>query len=245
MGKIICTGLGPGDPDLMAVRSDRLIRGAAHVAYFRKAGRKGQARRIVDGMLAAGVTEYAMEYPVTTELPFDSPEYIAALARFYDDWADRLADLSRAVDVVVLCEGDPFFYGSFMHLYTRLLGRARIEVVPGITGMTGCWHATGQPITWGDDVMTVLMGTLPEADLAHHMKSADALVIMKTGRNLPRVRRALQQAGRLGDAWLIERGTMPDQRIARLVDVDATDCPYFAIVLVHGQGRRPELGGGE
>ena len=245
MGRIICTGLGPGDPDLMAVRSDRLIRAAAHIAYFRKAGRQGQARRIVNGMLAAGVTEYAMEYPVTTELPFDSPAYIDALARFYDDWATRLADLSQSTDVVVLCEGDPFFYGSFMHLYTRLQGRATIDVVPGITGMTGCWHATGQPITWGDDVMTVLMGTLPEVDLVHHMKAADALVIMKTGRNLPRVRRALATAGRLGDAWLVERGTMPDQRIARLADVDATDCPYFAIVLVHGQGRRPELGGGE
>ena len=245
MGKIICTGLGPGDPDLMSVRADRLIRSAAHVAYFRKAGRQGQARRIVNGMLAAGVTEYAMEYPVTTELPFDSPEYITALARFYDDWATRLADLSQTADVVVLCEGDPFFYGSFMHLYTRLQGRAVIEVVPGITGMTGCWHATGVPITWGDDVMTVLMGTLPEADLQRHMMAADALVIMKTGRNLPRVRRALAEAGRLQDAWLVERGTMPDQRIARLVDVDATDCPYFAIVLVHGQGRRPELEGGE
>ena len=245
MGRIICTGLGPGDPDLMAVRSDRLIRAAAHIAYFRKAGRQGQARRIVNGMLAAGVTEYAMEYPVTTELPFDSPAYIDALARFYDDWATRLADLSQSTDVVVLCEGDPFFYGSFMHLYTRLQGRATIDVVPGITGMTGCWHATGMPITWGDDVLTVLMGTLPEVDLVHHMKAADALVIMKTGRNLPRVRRALATAGRLGDAWLVERGTMPDQRIARLADVDATDCPYFAIVLVHGQGRRPELGGGE
>ena len=245
MGRIICTGLGPGDPDLMAVRSDRLIRAAAHIAYFRKAGRQGQARRIVNGMLAAGVTEYAMEYPVTTELPFDSPAYIDALARFYDDWATRLADLSQSTDVVVLCEGDPFFYGSFMHLYTRLQGRATIDVVPGITGMTGCWHATGQPITWGDDVMTVLMGTLPEVDLVHHMKAADALVIMKTGRNLPRVRQALATTGRLGDAWLVERGTMPDQRIARLADVDATDCPYFAIVLVHGQGRRPELGGGE
>ncbi len=245
MGRIICTGLGPGDPDLMSVRADRLIRSAAHVAYFRKAGRQGQARRIVNGMLAAGVTEYALEYPVTTELPFDSPEYITALARFYDDWATRLADLSQTADVVVLCEGDPFFYGSFMHLYTRLQGRAVIEVVPGITGMTGCWHATGVPITWGDDVMTVLMGTLPEADLQRHMMAADALVIMKTGRNLPRVRRALAEAGRLEDAWLVERGTMPDQRIARLVDVDATDCPYFAIVLVHGQGRRPELGGSE
>lgn len=245
MGKIICTGLGPGDPDLMAVRSDRLIRAAAHVAYFRKKGRKGQARRIVDGMLAAGVTEYAMEYPVTTELPFDSPEYIDALARFYDDWADRLATVAQTAEVVVLCEGDPFFYGSFMHLYTRLQGRAVVEVVPGITGMTGCWNATGTPITWGDDVLTVLMGTLPEADLLRHMQSSDALVVMKTGRNLPRVRRALEQAGRLDQAWLVERGTMPDQRIARLADVDAADCPYFAIVLVHGQGRRPELGGME
>lgn len=245
MGKIICTGLGPGDPDLISVRSDRLIRGAAHVAYFRKAGRAGQARRIVDGMLAPGVTEYAMEYPVTTELPFDSPEYNTALARFYDDWADRLAALAQRHDVIVLCEGDPYFYGSFMHLHTRLQGRAIVEVIPGITGMTGCWNALDQPFTWGDDVLTVLMATLPEADLVAHMQRSDALVVMKTGRNLVRVRAALLQAGRLADAWLVERGTMPNQRIARLIDVDAGDCPYFAIVLVHGKGRRPELGADE
>ncbi len=241
MGRIICTGLGPGDPDLISVRSDRLIRAATHVAYFRKLGRAGQARRIVTGMLRSDVTEYPMEYPVTTELPFDSPEYRDALARFYDGWATRLADLSRTADVVVLCEGDPFFYGSFMHLHSRLQGRAQVEIVPGITGMTGCWNATGQPITWGDDVLTVLMATLPEEELVSHMQRSDALVIMKTGRNLPRVRRALQAAGRLGDAWLVERGTMPDQRVARLADVDPADCPYFAIVLVHGHGRRPEL----
>lgn len=245
MGKIICTGLGPGDPDLISVKSDRLIRAALHVAYFRKAGRAGQARRIVDGMLAPGVTEYPMEYPVTTELPFDSPEYNAALAGFYDDWASRLADLARTQDIVVLCEGDPFFYGSFMHLQTRLQGRAEVEVIPGIPGMTGCWNAIGTPFTWGDDVLSVLMATLPEADLLAHMQRSDAMVVMKTGRNLPKVRRALEQAGRLADAWLVERGTMPNQRIARLMDVDAADCPYFAIVLVHGHGRRPELGGEE
>lgn len=238
MARIICAGLGPGDPDLISVKSDRAIRGAAQVAYFRKAGRRGQARAIVEGMLRADVAEFPMEYPVTTELPFDSPDYIEALSRFYDDWADRLAGM--AGEVVVLCEGDPFFYGSFMHLYTRLQGRAEIEVIPGITGMTGCWNATGQPITWGDDVLTVLMGTLPEDDLVDHMARADALAIMKTGRNLPRVRRALERAGRLEAAWLVERGTMPGQRVVRLAEVDGTDCPYFAIVLVHGHGRRPE-----
>ena len=245
MGKIICAGLGPGDPDLISVKSDRLIRSAAHVAYFRKAGRNGQARAIVNGMLRADAIEYAMEYPVTTEMHFDSPEYNDALARFYDDWADRLAQVATGADVVVLCEGDPFFYGSFMHLHTRLQGRTEVEVIPGITGMTGCWNAVGTPFTWGDDVLSVLMATLPEAELVHHMQRSDAMVIMKTGRNLPKVRNALQTTGRLADAWLVERGTMPTQRIARLADVDAADCQYFAIVLVHGQGRRPEIGGVE
>lgn len=239
MGQIICAGLGPGDPDLISVKADRAIRQARHVAYFRKPGRQGQARRIVDGMLAPAAAEYPMEYPVTTEIPFDSPDYNRLLADFYDDWADRLAALAATDDVVVLCEGDPFLYGSFMHLYVRLRDRVTVTVIPGIPGMVGCWNASGTPITWGDDVLTVVMGTLPEGEMLRHMQHSDALVVMKTGRNLPKVRRALTMAGRLDDAWLIERGTMPGQRIVRLADVEAADCPYFAIVLVHGQGRRP------
>ncbi|HEY9096864.1 MAG TPA: precorrin-2 C(20)-methyltransferase [Hydrogenophaga sp.] len=241
MGRIICTGLGPGDPELMSVRADRLVRSAQHVAFFRKKGRAGQARRMVDAMLAPGATEYPMEYPVTTELPFDSPAYNDCLARFYENWAQRLADLAQACDVVVLCEGDPFFYGSFMHLYTRLQGRAAVEVVPGIPGMVGCWSAVGQPMTWGDDVLTVLLGTLPEDSLVDRMQEADAIVVMKTGRHLPRVRRALQRAGRLEQAWLVQHGTMPQQQMSRLVDTPDEVCPYFAMVLVHGQGRRPEV----
>jgi precorrin-2/cobalt-factor-2 C20-methyltransferase len=240
MGRIICCGLGPGDPDLISVRADREIRAATHVAYFRKKGRAGQARRIVEGMLAKDVQEYPMEYPVTTELAADSAGYVRLLADFYDAWAERLARIARETDVVVLCEGDPLFYGSFMHLYSRLQGRAAVEVIAGIPGMAGCWNVVGQPIALGDDVMTVLTGTLPEAELARRAQSSDALVIMKTGRNLGKVRRALAVAGRLDEAWLIERGTMPGERVARLKDVDTADCPYFAIVLVHGRGRRRE-----
>lgn len=239
MGRIICAGLGPGDPDLISVRADRAVRAARHVAYFRKPGRPGQARRIVQGMLAPDAVEYPMEYPVTTEIPFDHPDYNDALAGFYDLWAARLAQLAQTDDVVVLCEGDPFLYGSFMHLQVRLAGLVEVEVIPGIPGMVGCWNAVGQPMTWGDDVLTVLMGTLPEADLIRHMQGSDALVVMKTGRNLPKLRRALAASGRLADTWLIERGTMPGQRIVALREVADDDCPYFAILLVHGHGRRP------
>ena len=240
MGKVICAGLGPGDPELMSVKSDRVIRSAQHVAYFRKKGRKGQARSIVAHMLRDDVIEYPMEYPVTTELHFGSDEYRQLMVDFYAEWADKLETLAQKHEIVVLCEGDPFFYGSFMHLHTRLQGRAEVEVLPAIPGMVGCWNSLDMPFTWGDDVLSVLMGTLPEEDLVAHMERADALVIMKTGRNLPRVKRALAKAGRLDDAWLVEKGTMPGERIAKLADVAEDDCPYFAIVLVHGQGRRPE-----
>ena len=239
MGSVICVGLGPGDPDLMSVRSWRLIQSAQQIAHFRKAGRPGQARRIVDGMLPDGVTEYPMEYPVTTELNFASPEYDAALSQFYDHWAARLHELAKACDIIVLCEGDPFFYGSFMHLYSRLRGLVDVQIVPGITGMSGCWTATGQPITWGDDVLTVVMGTLPEADLVAHIRAADALVVMKTGRNLGKIRQALTIAGRLDQAWIVEAGTMPGQTVGLLADYPHLDCPYFSIVLIHGHGRRP------
>ena len=235
MGKVICIGLGPGDPELMSVKASRLLAEAKVVAYFRKAGRPGQARRMVDGLSPADAAEWPMEYPDTTEIAFDDPAYNAALAPFYDSWAAKLAAASD--DVVVLCEGDPFLYGSFMHLHSRLPGGS-VEVVPGIPGMAGCWTATGMPITWGDDVLTVLPATLPQAELARRAADTDALVVMKIGRNLPRLRAALAEAGRLSDAWLVEHGTMPAERVRRLEEVGDL-VPYFSIALVHGRGRRP------
>ncbi|MBR9762091.1 MAG: precorrin-2 C(20)-methyltransferase [Rhodobacteraceae bacterium] len=239
-GTIYGLGLGPGNPDLMTVRADRLLRGAKHVAFFRKAGRKGQARQIVNGMIPEGATEHPMEYPVTTEIPFTDPEYNRVLAEFYEDSTAHLRDIAAGgEDVVVLCEGDPFFYGSFMHLYMRLVDQVPVEVVPAITGMSAAWTATGSPITWGDDVLTVLMGTLGEEDLAQRMALTDAIVVMKIGRNIQKVRRALRTAGRYEQAWLVEYAAMPNQRVQRLAEAEDGVTPYFSIIVVHGQGRRP------
>ncbi|PZU62549.1 SAM-dependent methyltransferase, partial [Sphingobium sp.] len=170
-GIVYGVGLGPGAQDLLSVRADRLVRSGRHVAYFRKAGRPGQARRIAQGMLRDDAIELAMEYPVTTEIPLTDPRYNDCLAAFYADCTGRLLAIAEAgEDVVVLCEGDPFFYGSFMHLHSRLSGLVPVEVVPGIMGMSGAWNATGLPITWGDDVLTVAMATLPEEELVRRIR---------------------------------------------------------------------------
>ncbi len=240
MGTIYGVGLGPGDPDLMSVRADRLLRNAKHVAYFRKPGRSGQARKIVNGMIPEGAVEFPMEYPVTTEIPVTDPRYNELLAAFYENCTAHLKALSeQGEDVVVLCEGDPFFYGSFMHLYNRLRDEAPVEVVPAITGMSGAWTATGDPITWGDDVLTVLVGTLPEETLAERMALTDALVVMKIGRNIDKVKRALKTAGLYDRAWIVEYAQMPNQTVTKLSEACEKITPYFSIIVVHGQGRRP------
>lgn len=240
-GTVWGVGLGPGDADLMSVRAHRLVSEARHVAFFRKRGNPGQSRRTVDGLLHAQAVEIALDYPVTTEIPLEDPRYAETLAAFYEASVARLLEIADAGrDVVVLCEGDPFFYGSFMHLHARLVGRVPVRVVPGITGMSAVWTATDRPVTWGDDVLTVLSAFLPEDELARRYADSDASVTMKVGRRLARVRRALAAAGRLDDAWLVERASMPEECVRRLVDVpDDATAHYFSIVLLHGEGRRP------
>ena len=184
--------------------------------------------------------ELPLHYPVTVEIPFDHPKYVDQLATFYAGASEELAShLEGGHDVALLCEGDPFFYGSFMHLYIRLRRRFTCQVVPGVTGMSGCWTASGEPITWGDDVLTVLPGTLPASTLRDRLAGADAVVIMKLGQNLPKVRAALVATGLAGRAIYVERGTMAEEVILPLAEKQDDTAPYFAVVLVPGQGRRP------
>lgn len=239
-GKVYGVGVGPGDPELMTLKAARLIGGAAVVAYFRKRGRPGHARTIAGSHMRPGVSELPLDYPMTTESAFDGPVYVAELRAFYDaSIATFRALLDKGTDIVVLAEGDPLFFGSFMHLYIRLVADYVVEVVPGVPGMAGAWAAAGAPITWGDDILTVLPGTLAPAALAAHMARADALVIMKVGRNLGRIRSALAEAGRLEDAIYVERATMTGGYVKKLTDHGAAVAPYFSIVLVPGKGRRP------
>jgi precorrin-2/cobalt-factor-2 C20-methyltransferase len=239
-GTLHGVGLGPGDPELLTVKAVRTLEHAPVVAYFAKAGRCGYARSIAARWMPQSCIELPLHYPVTVELPFDHPAYAEQLAAFYAAASDQIAaHLQAGRDVVLLCEGDPFFYGSFMHLYIRLRGRFTCRVVPGVTGMSGCWTASGEPMTWGDDVLTVLPGTLAASILRDRLSGADAVVIMKLGQNLPKVRAALEATGHLQRAIYVERGTMEQQIIVPLAEKADNDAPYFALVLVPGQGRRP------
>jgi precorrin-2/cobalt-factor-2 C20-methyltransferase len=239
-GRLIGVGVGPGDPGLLTLNAIAALNEADVVAHFAKAGNGSNARAIAAGHLKPGVEELSLLYPVTTEIPKEDAVYRDALRDFYDSSAASIASrLDQDRVVAVIAEGDPLFYGSYMHLHVRLASRYPTEVIAGVTGMSGCWSAIGEPIAQGDDVFTVLPGTLPEYELERRLADADAAVVMKIGRHLAKVRRALDRAGRLDRAIYVERGTMANAAIMPLADKLDTYAPYFAIVLVPGWETRP------
>lgn len=238
--RLIGVGVGPGDPGLLTLNAIAALKEADVVAHFAKAGNVSNARTIAASHLKEGVEELPLLYPVTTEIPKEDAAYRDAISNFYDSSAAAVAERLDAGQVVaVIAEGDPLFYGSYMHLHVRLASRYPTEIIAGVTGMSGCWSAIGTPIAQGDDVFTVLPATLPEYELERRLADADAAVVMKIGRHLAKVRRALDRAGRLDRAIYVERGTMANASVMPLADKLDTYAPYFAIVLVPGWERRP------
>ena len=238
-GTLYGIGVGPGDIRYLTLRAAALVRDVDVIAFFAKRGLQGNARGIVDPLIAPHRHELRLEYPVTNEIPPEYPSYQEQISRFYEESVEMLAALLRqGKSVGLLAEGDPFFYGSFMHMWLRLEAIFPLEVVPGVTGMSGCWTRANAPITWGNDILSVLPGTLGEEQLIRRLTETDAAVIMKVGKNLAKVRRAVTAAGMLARAIYVQRGTMKGEQIMPLSECPDGNGPYFSMVLIPGQGRR-------
>jgi precorrin-2 C20-methyltransferase/precorrin-3B C17-methyltransferase len=235
-GTLYGVGLGPGDPELVTVKAARLIGAADVVAYHCARHGRSVARSIAEPYLRGDQVEERLVYPVTTEAADHPGGYDGAMEEFYAAAAGRLmAHLAAGRDVVLLAEGDPLFYSSYMHMHKRISGRYRTEIVPGITSVSAASAALAMPLVEGDDVLTVLPGTLGRGKLAERLRGTGAAAVMKIGRSYSDARAALKDAGRLEQAYYVERASSgARQVIERAADVDPSTVPYMSLVIVPG-----------
>lgn len=223
-GTLYGIGVGPGDPELMTLKADRLIRTAEVVAFPALVGGESLARSIAAGSIPTTASEIVIEVPMTTER---EPAQIA-----YDEGAGAIAaELAEGRDVVCLCEGDPFFYGSFMYLFARLADRYQVEVVPGVSSLTACAARASRPLVARNELLTVIPGPLPDDVLTRRISEAETVVIMKVGRHLGRLRQLLDNLGLLKSAVYVERATLADERRLPLNEAPEK-APYFSMILV-------------
>jgi precorrin-2/cobalt-factor-2 C20-methyltransferase len=240
-GRLLGLGVGPGDPELITLKALRLLQSAPVVGYFvakakANRGQGGNAFGIIEQHLTEAQRRLPLVYPVTTEKLEPPLTYEDVIADFYDTCAVQIAaELDAGRDVAVICEGDPFFYGSYMYLHDRLAAKYEAEVVPGVCSMLGCASVLGTPLVYRNQSLSVLSGVLPEEELEQRLRTAEAAVVMKLGRNFDKVRRVLQRLGLAERAHYVERATMDNQHIVPLEEVDPLASPYFSMILVPGE----------
>lgn len=228
-GTLFGLGVGPGDPELITLKALRLLRRCPVVAYPMPEGGASFARAIVASFLPPSKREIPIPVPMTSER-FPAEEVYERAAQAIG------AELGAGHDVAVLCEGDAFFYGSFMYLFARLAERYRSEVVPGVSSLVACAGALGSPLAARNDVLSVIPAPLSDALLAARLESADAAAIIKLGRHFAKVRDVLERLGLAGRARYIEHASLASQRILPLAEVDPSTVPYFSMILVHRRG---------
>ncbi|RAU23158.1 precorrin-2 C(20)-methyltransferase [Paramagnetospirillum kuznetsovii] len=220
-------GVGPGDPELLTLKAARILAATPVIAWPAPLEGDGMARVIA----AAHISPGRVEIPIRMGFTLDRAGTEAA----YDCAAhDIAAHLAEGRDVAVLCEGDPFFFGSFIYLFARLSSRFPVEVVPGVSSIMAAGAALRAPLCAWDDGVAIIPSTRSEAEIEAQVSAADAIVFMKVGRNLPKIRRVLERAGLWDKARVIERIGLADQRI--LAPDTVAELPYFSIILVHRRG---------
>lgn len=236
-GTVYGIGVGPGDPELITLKALRILRDVPVIAYPApfSDGELGDsfARSIIAQFLTGGQREIAIGVPMV-------PDRFPA-QDVYDRAAREIGDeLAARRDVAVLCQGDPFFYGSFMYLFARLATRFPVEIVPGVSSLTACAAASRSPLAGREETLTVIPAILGEAALERRLAGVEAAAIIKLGRHFAKVRDVLARLGLAERAHYIERASLPDQRILPLAEIDAAAVPYFAMILLRGLGQADE-----
>jgi precorrin-2/cobalt-factor-2 C20-methyltransferase len=228
-GRLVGLGIGPGDPDLITLKAYRLLQAAEVVAYPAPEEGESLARRLVAPHLPGGQVEMPIRMPLKVER-FPAQDV-------YDQAAGEMSDhLEARRTVAVLCEGDPFFYGSFMYLFGRMAERHAVEVVPGVSSLTACSAVLGAPLASRNDVLSIVPAPLPADELKRQLEHTDAAAIIKLGRHFAKVRGVLDDLGLTRHARYVERATMAAQRILPLAEVEAEAVPYFSMILLHARG---------
>jgi precorrin-2/cobalt-factor-2 C20-methyltransferase len=227
-GKLYGIGVGPGDPELLTLKALRLLQAAPVIAYHSARDRESIARSIVAPYLHGNQIEVCFHFPRALDPEAAQSDYTEAIRPIVNH-------LISGRDVVVLCCGDPLFYGSFMYLFTRLADRFETEIVPGIPSTMGAAAAIGSPLCYQNDIFSVLSATLSASALTAQLINADAVAIIKLRRHFDKVRQILSELDLLPRAKYIENATATNQKIIAIEDVRTQDVPYFAMILVPSQ----------
>lgn len=231
MAKIHAVGVGPGDPELLTRKAERIIRAASVIcAPTGAADAASYALSIVAGLLDPARQEILTQvFPMMKK----GPELEAA----WEEAASQvIARIDRGEDLVFITIGDPLLYSTFLYIHRVIRQRRpdiQIEIVPGISSINAAAAAAVLPLGMAGDRIAILPATYEDYELRKTLKEFDTIVLMKVSRVFDRIYAILMELGLLDNGVFVRRvGSGQEEVVFDLGSLLGRELDYLSMLIV-------------
>jgi len=211
MAKIYAVGVGPGDPELLTRKAERILREVPVVcAPTANPADSSFALSIVEPLLDRNRQEVIIQvFPMRMDQ--------AGLEQFWETAAaDVVAKVRQGKDVAFITIGDPFLYSTFLYLYRIFRDKypeIDLEVVPGISSINAASIAAGLPLGMASERIAVIPAAFEQENLRETLNEFDTVVLMKMSRVFDGIFELLQEMGLERNAVYVSRVGTPEQEV--------------------------------
>jgi len=231
VARIYAVGVGPGDPELLTRKAERILRQAPVVcAPAASEGDSSHALSIVESLLDRSRQEIIIRvFPMRKDQE--------GLDTFWEEAAETVVSHVReGRDVAFITIGDPFLYSTFLYLYQILRERyphIPVEVVPGVSSVTTAAVAAGIPLAAASERVAILPATFEDEKLRRTLLDFDTVVLMKINRVFDRVYSLLEELGLAGNGAFVSRaGTADEKVVFDLASLVGKKLDYLSLLIV-------------
>lgn len=228
-GVLYGVGVGPGDPELLTLKAQRIISQADVIAVPDRGAGEKTALHII-GDLAEGKPLLYCAAPMVR----DQEQLEAAYAENAQKIA-ALLDEGKTVAFITL--GDPSIYSTYLYTHRRVLSMGcAAEIIPGVPSFCAVAAALGDGLCEGSERLLIVPAS--HRDVGGCLEVDANFVFMKAGREMGKLRDALAEHGLLDRAAMVENCGMETQRVYPKFADAPEDSGYFSVVLVKQNDRK-------
>jgi precorrin-2/cobalt-factor-2 C20-methyltransferase len=231
IGTLYGVGVGPGDPELITIKSYRAMKESPVIAYPKKRkGSKSYAFQIVEHYLDTNEKEMlGLVFPMTKDKE--------TLNRKWNEIVENTWEYLKAgKDVAFVTEGDPMLYSTYIHMYRlmkELHPEVEVKTIPGISSANGAAARLGLPLADGDDWTAIIPATEDRERMKKALLEHDGIVFIKVAKVLGMMIELLEELDLVDKAAVATKITSDEELVWRDVkELRHAELEYLTLMIV-------------
>jgi precorrin-2/cobalt-factor-2 C20-methyltransferase len=231
MARVYAVGVGPGDPELLTRKAERILRQSQVIlAPVSNPGEASVALETVREFLDEGRQEIIIhQFPMTSDKSRLIPAWREAAALI----ADRVASGS---DVAFITIGDPLLYSTFIYLlriFRETYPQIEVEIIPGISSINTAAAVAGVALAEAEEKIVIIPATAGIAAIGEALENYETVVILKVKPLYADILALLGQLGRFRSTVFVERvGSVRQKVLTDLNDMAAHSPDYLSLMII-------------